>query len=59
MQSVSQLMASAYLEHCIRMLHQQHNDTELLSFWTLSIVWHSENIRQHSVSKTGPVSILM
>jgi hypothetical protein len=35
------------------------NGPELLSFWTLSIFWYSENTRQHSVSETGPVSVLM
>jgi hypothetical protein len=34
----------------------QHSD--LLSFWTLSIVQYSKKIREHNVSETGSVSVL-
>jgi hypothetical protein len=30
--------------------------TELLGFWTFSIIWYS---REHDVSETGSVSVLM
>jgi hypothetical protein len=30
-------------------------NTELLGFWTFSIVWYS---REHDVSETGSVSVL-
>jgi hypothetical protein len=34
----------------------QHS--ELLSFWTLSIVQYSKKIRENNVSETGSVSVL-
>jgi hypothetical protein len=39
----------------LRMLKTIRKDTELLGFWTFSIVWYS---REHDVSETGSVSIL-
>jgi hypothetical protein len=38
--------------------YRQTKRSELLSFWTLSIVQYSKKIKEHNVSETGSVSVL-
>jgi hypothetical protein len=40
-------------------MHPQQIFSELLGFWTLSIVRYCKNTREHNVSETDPVSEIL